>query len=75
VSEFPHITPAQAEAARVIDALGGTGAVARLFSPPIRPASVSGWKASPSGIPAARREILRLRFPDLFDADAARAAA
>jgi hypothetical protein len=49
--------------------------VAKLFSPPIRPASVSGWKASPGGIPAARREILRLRFPDLFDADAARAAA
>jgi len=50
------------EAKRLIDALGGTAAVARLFS--IRSASVSGWKQK--GMPLYREQFLRLLRPDLF---------
>lgn len=47
----------------LIDALGGTSAVARLFD--IKPPSVSNWRTV--GIPKARLMYLRLSRPDLFD--------
>lgn len=50
--------------AELIEQLGGTNAVSRLFEPPLRAASVSGWKRY--GIPAARRQTLRLLRPELF---------
>jgi len=46
----------------IIEALGGTAAVARLCR--VRQPSVSGWKRS--GIPAARRQFLELLRPDIF---------
>lgn len=49
-------------ASRVIDALGGTCAVARLCE--VRPPSVSEWRIA--GIPKARLQFLRLLRPDLF---------
>lgn len=49
---------------KIIDELGGTSAVARMFEPPIRPASVSEWRIT--GIPNARRQILQLIRPDVF---------
>ena len=48
---------------RIIDALGGTAATARLCG--IRMASVSGWRQA--GIPSARLMYLRLLRPDLFE--------
>jgi hypothetical protein len=50
------------EAKRLIDALGGTAAVARLFN--IKSASVSGWKQK--GMPLYREQFVRLLRPDLF---------
>lgn len=49
---------------KLIDALGGTAAVARLFD--IKPPSVSEWKRKGRGIPKARLQTLRLLRPDLF---------
>lgn len=46
----------------IIDELGGTSAVAKLFE--IQPASVSEWRTK--GIPKARRQTLKLMRPDLF---------
>lgn len=46
----------------IIDALGGTFEVARICR--IKPPSVSGWKVN--GIPAARLDFLRLKFPRKF---------
>lgn len=46
----------------LIDAFGGTSAVARLFE--IRPPSVSEWRNE--GIPKARRQTMRVLRPDLF---------
>jgi hypothetical protein len=51
-----------AEAVRVIQALGGTCAVAKLCR--VNPASVSGWKIN--GIPDAREQYLRLLKPAAF---------
>lgn len=48
----------------IIDALGGTKAVAVLFR--IKPPSVSGWRKK--GIPGARMDYIRLAYPNLFDA-------
>lgn len=48
----------------IIDRLGGTHAVARLFG--IKPPSVSGWRHD--GIPAARMQYLALARPDVFKA-------
>lgn len=48
---------------QIIDALGGTNEVARLFN--IKPGSVSGWRIN--GIPPARLMYLQLARPDLFD--------
>jgi hypothetical protein len=59
-------TAAAQQANRIIDALGGTGAVAALFDPPIRDASVSGWRRA--GIPATRLQTLRLLHPDVVQA-------
>jgi hypothetical protein len=44
----------------IIDALGGTGAVAEILG--IQPPSVSEWRVS--GIPPARKQTLGLLFPD-----------
>lgn len=46
----------------IIDALGGTAAVARLCD--VQPPSVSDWRKS--GIPKARRMYLKLMRPDVF---------
>lgn len=46
----------------IIDALGGTTAVARIFD--IRPPSVTEWKTE--GIPKARLMYLKLAHPELF---------
>jgi DNA-binding transcriptional regulator YdaS (Cro superfamily) len=46
----------------IIERLGGTAAVARLFN--IKPPSVSQWKRD--GIPAARVQFLALARPDVF---------
>jgi DNA-binding transcriptional regulator YdaS (Cro superfamily) len=47
---------------KIIDALGGTSAVAKLCK--VRPPSVSEWRKN--GIPAAREQYLRLLRPDVF---------
>jgi|GEM_PF-1992945 len=46
----------------IIDALGGTAAVARLCR--VKQPSVSGWRVM--GIPNARRQFLELLRPDIF---------
>jgi DNA-binding transcriptional regulator YdaS (Cro superfamily) len=50
------------DANQIIDALGGTFAVARLCN--VKPPSVSEWRRS--GIPAARLQFLQLARPDAF---------
>ena len=55
------------EACRVIDALGGTGAVAQLCE--VTDAAVSQWRKD--GIPKARLQYLRLAKPEVFEAKAA----
>lgn len=50
------------EPSKIIDALGGTSAVAKLCK--VRPPSVSEWRKN--GIPAAREQYLRLLRPDVF---------
>jgi DNA-binding transcriptional regulator YdaS (Cro superfamily) len=56
----------------IIDRLGGTLAVARLFA--IKPPSVSGWRKK--GIPQARMQYIKLAHPELFEPqDNTRAAA
>lgn len=47
---------------QIIDALGGTAAVARICK--VKAPSVSQWRSS--GIPAARLMYLRLLRPDVF---------
>ena len=49
----------------IIDRLGGTSEVARIFG--IQPPSVSEWRSF--GIPDARLMYLRLARPDVFDPD------
>lgn len=49
-------------ACRLIDALGGTSAVANLFE--IDPGAVSQWRRN--GIPKPRMQYLRLARPDVF---------
>ncbi|HDR9052651.1 TPA: hypothetical protein QDB02_000333 [Burkholderia vietnamiensis] len=49
----------------VIDRLGGTSAVARIFE--IKPPSVHEWRRN--GIPKARLQFLRLAHPRVFQAD------
>jgi len=53
----------QDEANRIIDAMGGTGAVAELFS--ITTGGVSQWRDD--GIPDARMFSIKLLRPDLFN--------
>lgn len=48
---------------RIIDSLGGTGAVARICE--VASPSVTGWKKR--GIPQARVMYLRLLHPEAFD--------
>ena len=55
------------EASRIIDALGGTGEVARMCE--VSDAAVSQWRKD--GIPRARLQYLRLARPDVFEARAA----
>lgn len=52
------------DANRIIDALGGTNAVARLCE--CTPASVSGWRKD--GIPKPRLMYLRAVRPEAFSA-------
>ena len=47
---------------KIIEALGGTFAVASLCK--VKPPSVSEWKQK--GIPQARRQFLELLSPDVF---------
>jgi hypothetical protein len=60
-------TDVNPEACRVIDALGGTGEVAKLCE--VSDAAVSQWRKD--GIPRARLQYLRLLRPELFEARAA----
>ena len=55
----------------IIDALGGTAAVARLCQ--VKPPSVSDWRKE--GIPPARRMYLEAVRPDAFKAPAQQEAA
>lgn len=50
----------------IIDNLGGTSAVARIFN--ISPSSVTGWRTE--GIPDARRMYLEVVYPKAFKAQA-----
>lgn len=50
------------DANQIIDALGGTFAVARLCN--VKPPSVSEWRRT--GIPAARLQFLKLARPEAF---------
>ncbi len=52
------------DANQIIDALGGTVAVARLCE--IKPPSVSGWRRE--GIPKPRLDYFKLLRPDVFAA-------
>jgi len=56
---------------KLINELGGTAEVARIFG--IQQPSVSDWKRY--GIPKARLMYLRLLRPDLFDGSATRSRA
>lgn len=51
------------ESNRIIDAMGGTVQVARLFS--VTKGAVSQWREN--GIPDARLMYLRLAYPHVFD--------
>lgn len=55
----------------IIDALGGTAAVARLCK--VKPPSVSDWRKE--GIPSARRMYLQAIHPEVFQAAPAQEAA
>lgn len=55
----------------IIDALGGTAAVARLCK--VKDPSVSDWRKT--GIPSARRMFLETIRPDAFRSDARQEAA
>lgn len=68
-SRYPRCVKTQIPSANeVIDALGGTFAVARLCR--IKPPSVSDWRKT--GIPQARRQYLELLRPDVFHNAAAK---
>lgn len=56
---------------QIIDALGGTAAVARLCD--VKQPSVSDWRKD--GIPKARRMYLRAIRPDVFEAQHAQQGA
>lgn len=58
-------------ASEIIDRLGGTFAVAKLFN--LAPPSVSEWKAKEK-IPEARMMFIRLARPDVFSTAAREAA-
>lgn len=53
-------SPSEMTDSEIIDALGGTTAVAKLLE--LEPPSVSGWKIH--GIPQARKQTLALMYPD-----------
>jgi hypothetical protein len=54
----------------LIDLLGGTAVVARMFE--VKQPSISGWRHA--GIPRARRQYLAVIRPDLFGHPAKREA-
>lgn len=49
---------------QIIDALGGTGEVSRLFTPPLSDAAVSAWRKK--RIPPACRQVLTMLRPEVF---------
>jgi hypothetical protein len=53
----------QVDSEKIIDALGGTGQVSKLFS--VTAQAVSQWRKD--GIPPARLMYLKLYRPDLFE--------
>lgn len=59
------------DASAIIDALGGTSAVAKMFD--IKPPSVSEWREL-NRIPKARLMYLRVVRPDVFAGQAATSA-
>lgn len=59
-----ELSEKQKEANRIIDAMGGTVAVADIFG--ITTGAVSQWRDE-SGIPDARLFSIKLMRPDLFD--------
>ena len=62
---MPATDEKQAEARRIVEAMDGPTAVARIFG--IRPQAVSQWLVE--GIPQARLQTLRLMRPDLVTDD------
>ena len=59
---MPDMNKKSTEASRIIDAIGGTGEVAKLCE--VLPSAVSQWRYD--GIPRARMMYLRLVRPDVF---------
>jgi hypothetical protein len=57
------MNPKTTEHSRIIDAIGGTGEVAKLCE--VLPSAVSQWRTD--GIPRARLMYLRLIRPDVFN--------
>ncbi len=49
---------------QIIDACGGTAAVAKIFE--ISDAAVSQWRTAEGGIPKARLMYLKLARPEIF---------
>jgi hypothetical protein len=66
----PEAGVKQLSDSEIIDALGGTMAVAKMLE--VKGPSVSEWRYN--GIPRARRQTLRLMYPHLFAAAAPAAA-
>jgi hypothetical protein len=61
---------AQIEAQRIIDAMGGPSAVARIFS--ITPGAVTQWRVD--GVPDSRMFSIKLLRPDLFKSNSKKLA-
>lgn len=60
--DMENKTPTEPSDSEIIDRLGGTTAVAKMFE--IEPPSVSEWRSN--GIPKARMMYLRLAHPEVF---------
>jgi hypothetical protein len=62
-----EIKQKDAEANRIIDALGGTSKVAELFE--MTTGGVSQWRTN--GIPKTTLKLIQLQWPNLFEKKAA----